>query len=298
MLLKQIKYFVTVVSCNSFTEAAEECYISQSAISQQIQALEADLGIKLIHRENRKFTLTDAGEYFYRQGLILLDEAERLRQETIHIGNNLNKRIKIGYLKSYGLQEIQQAIGIFAEEFPEVDIEIINGNHEELYELLCSKGVDLVINDQRRAFSDDYNNFYLCTAYCYAEVSCRSSLSKFDTVSMEELKRVPCILISSKEQRENEQEYYKNILGFGGNFLFAENLEEGRMMVAGNKGFMPVEGSKSAHNIGISIKRLFLYKDDKQLQRNYYAFWKKDRTNPNIQKFVDILKAQFEKNNE
>lgn len=170
MLLKQIKYFVTVVSCNSFTEAAEECYISQSAISQQIQALESDLGVELIHRENRKFTLTDAGEYFYRQGLILLDEAERLRQETIHIGHNLNNRIKIGYLKSYGLQEIQQAIGIFAEEFPEVDIEIINGNHEELYELLCSKEVDLVINDQRRAFSYDYNNFYLCTAYCYAEV--------------------------------------------------------------------------------------------------------------------------------
>lgn len=114
---------------------------------------------------------------------------------------------------------------------------------------------------------------------------------------MEELKRVPCILVSSKEQQENEQEYYKNILGFGGNFLFAENLEEGRMMVAGNKGFMPVEGSKSVHNVGISIKKLALYKNDKQLQRNYYAFWKKDRNNPNIQKFVDILKAQFEKNN-
>jgi len=39
-MLKQVKYFVTVVKCRSFTEAAEECYISQSAISQQIRALE------------------------------------------------------------------------------------------------------------------------------------------------------------------------------------------------------------------------------------------------------------------
>ena len=36
MLLKQMKYFITVVDCHSFTEAAEQCYISQSAISQQI----------------------------------------------------------------------------------------------------------------------------------------------------------------------------------------------------------------------------------------------------------------------
>ena len=40
MLLKQMKYFVMVVDCNSFTEAAQQCFISQSAISQQIKLLE------------------------------------------------------------------------------------------------------------------------------------------------------------------------------------------------------------------------------------------------------------------
>ena len=45
MLLRQMKYFTAVVECGSFTEAAEECFISQSAVSQQIQALENDLGV-------------------------------------------------------------------------------------------------------------------------------------------------------------------------------------------------------------------------------------------------------------
>ena len=67
LLLRQMRYFTTVVDCNSFTEAAERCYISQSAVSQQIQALEQELGTKLIRRANRKFTLTAAGEYFYAQ---------------------------------------------------------------------------------------------------------------------------------------------------------------------------------------------------------------------------------------
>lgn len=58
MDFKQIKYFVTIAECGNFREAAEKCYISQSAISQQLQSLESNLGYKLLIRENRKFELT------------------------------------------------------------------------------------------------------------------------------------------------------------------------------------------------------------------------------------------------
>ena len=63
-MIKQIRYFQAVVRCKSFTEAAAECCISQSAMSQQIQALEHALWVKLLNRENRKFSLTPAGEHF------------------------------------------------------------------------------------------------------------------------------------------------------------------------------------------------------------------------------------------
>jgi len=61
-MLRQLKYFQSVVRLNSFSEAAEENFISQSAISQQIQSLERELGFKLIERKNRSFTLTPAGD--------------------------------------------------------------------------------------------------------------------------------------------------------------------------------------------------------------------------------------------
>lgn len=54
-MLRQLKYFQSVVRKNSFSEAAEENYISQSAISQQIQALERELGFQLLERKNRGF---------------------------------------------------------------------------------------------------------------------------------------------------------------------------------------------------------------------------------------------------
>lgn len=66
-MLNQVRYFQAVVRCNSFTEAAEECHISQSAISQQIRALEQELGFELLVRMNRKFELTPAGEHFYKK---------------------------------------------------------------------------------------------------------------------------------------------------------------------------------------------------------------------------------------
>lgn len=60
MLLKQLNYFATVAELGSFTEAAYTLGISQSAVSQQIKALEEDLSVQLIIRNNRTFTLTRA----------------------------------------------------------------------------------------------------------------------------------------------------------------------------------------------------------------------------------------------
>ena len=102
MLLKQMKYFISVVECNSFTEAAEQCYISQSAISQQIKALEQELGVDLIKRNNRQFTLTPAGEYFYRHGVELVSEIDNLKRETVRRGQDQELSLKIGYLRCYG----------------------------------------------------------------------------------------------------------------------------------------------------------------------------------------------------
>ena len=62
-------------------------------------------------------------------------------------------------------------------------------------------------------FSDKYANFQLLKCGCYAELSVRSPLAEQESVTMEELKRQACILISSREQQNTEEDYYKNTLG-------------------------------------------------------------------------------------
>lgn len=290
MLFRQMKYFISVVECNSFTEAAEQCYISQSAISQQIRSLEKELGVELIHRENRRFTLTPAGKYFYEQSKGILNEVEDIRRETFRIGKDKEMELKIGYLRCYSGQELHQAVAEFSRLYPEVSIHIVNGTHEELYDLLRFGGADLVLTDQRRAFSDKYANFQLLKCGCYAELSVRSPLAEQESVTMEELKRQACILISSREQQNIEEDYYKNTLGFGGRFLFAENLEEGRLMVAGNRGFLPVERVGTLPPCGTGVKRLPVMEQGQQLKRNYCLFWVKENANYYIEEFAEILR--------
>ena len=290
MLFRQMKYFISVVECNSFTEAAEQCYISQSAISQQIRSLEKELGVELIHRENRRFTLTPAGEYFYEQSKGILNEVEDIRRETFRIGKDKEMELKIGYLRCYSGQELHQAVAEFSRLYPEVSIHIVNGTHEELYDLLRFGRADLVLTDQRRAFSDKYANFQLLKCGCYAELSVRSPLAEQESVTMEELKRQACILISSREQQNIEEDYYKNTLGFGGRFLFAENMEEGRLMVAGNRGFLPVERVGTLPPCGTGVKRLPVMEQGQQLKRNYCLFWVKENASYYIEEFSEILR--------
>lgn len=293
-MIRQIRYFQSVVRNNSFSEAAEECHISQSAISQQIQALERELGFYLLERKNRKFTLTPAGEYFYKKSLVLIADYEQMCREAGKLAQDDKATLVIGYLRCYSGQEFHLALAEFSEKYPDVSVKIEYGNHEELYGLLRTGGVDLVLNDQRRAFSDEYVNLILTAGKEYIEISSRNPIASLPSITPQELKNIPCILVSSREQRENEQEYYHGVVGFQGDFLYAENLEEARLMVIGGQGFMPVEGAKSGGSFGASISRIPLFRGDSQITRNYCAFWKRDNSGYYVEEFADMLKRKFE----
>ena len=294
-MLKQLKYFQSVVRLGSFSEAAEENFISQSAISQQVQALERELGFSLLERKNRSFTLTPAGEYFYRKSLILTADYERMCSEAAKIAMGNRASLKIGYLRCYTGAEFHRALELFSEKHPDVEVSVAYGNHEELYGLLRTGEADIVLNDQRRAFSDEYVNLLLTTCRSFIEVSAHSPLAQTQRISPPELKNTPCILVASETQRETEQEYYHDVVGFHGEFLYAENLEEARLMVIGRKGFLIVEGTGQAAPAGTSIVRIPLARGEEPILRNYCAFWKKDNSGCYVEEFAKILKAQFEK---
>ena len=204
-MLKQLKYLQSVVRLGSFSAAAEENFISQSAISQQVQSLERELGFALLVRKNRSFSLTPAGEYFYRKSLLLTADCDRMCAEAAKIAKGEAASLKIGYLRTYAGGEFHRALAAFSARYPDVSVSIAYGSHGELCDMLSEDRVEITLNDQRRLFSDAYENLILAARPALIEVSAHSPIAQMEAVAPAELKNFPCILIAPPPEREAEQ---------------------------------------------------------------------------------------------
>lgn len=291
MLLKQLEYFSAVVEHGGFTKAAKRCFVSQSAISQQIKALEDDLGHELFHRRGRHFTLTPAGEVALSAARDILSRVGTMRFALDHLEDNERHELRVGYLSRYDGWEIPSAIAAFTLRHPQVRVTAFRGSHENLYEMMRSGTVDMVFSDRRRELSDEFVNEHLMTCYTVIEVSEANALAAQEQVAVSQLGSTPCILIANDEQRAAERDYYRNILNFPCPFLFANSLEEAHMMVAGNRGVLPLEvRTADRRPAGNVIKHIPLVGASGPLKRDYYAFWLKSRTSWLTKEFARILK--------
>lgn len=293
MLLRQIEYLQAVIENGNFYLAAEQCNVSQSAISQQIKKLENELGVKLLERHNRTFSLTPAGEHFYRKSLIISGDLKQLVRETKRIADNDNAVLRIGYYKGYHGNELSEAIALFSEKYPAVEVQITVGSHEELYHAMENGSVDLAINDQRRAFSDAYNNEILAESRIYIELSVKNPLSKLGTLETNDLKNTPCILVINQNGQKEEQDYYENIIGLQGDFLFADTIQEARLKIITGQGYMPVDVIGEQVWFDTSVSRIPLVRNQSPVKKIYCAFWKKDNPGYYIEKFAQMLKSCF-----
>lgn len=219
-----------------------------------------------------------------------MEQVDALVHQTKRLGADHKLHLRIGYLRCYSGMELHQAVAEFSKAYPEVSIDIVNGTHEELYDLLRFGKVEIILSDQRRAFSEAYVNSELMQCGCFAEISLYRSLGQNGRVSLEKLKLIPFILVPSREQQVAEQKYHQNIFGVGSSNLFADNLEGGRLFAAGNRGLLSLENIEALPRVRASIQRLPIYRGNKQITRNYCAFWRKDQTNGDIEAFEEILR--------
>lgn len=293
MLLRQIEYLQAVVECGNFYTAAEKCYVSQSAISQQIKKLEDELGVRLLDRHNRTFTLTPAGEHFYRKSLIIRSDIEQLVRETKRFEANAVFTLRLGCYKGYHGSEFSNAVSLFSEKYPKINVQVTIGSHEELYHAMECGEVDLALNDQRRAFSGAYNNMVLSESHTYIEISDRNPLSRLERIDVTELKNTPCIIVINSGCRQEEQKYYDEIVGLHGDFLFADSLQEARLMIITGQGYMPLDVIGEQEWFDSAVKRILLTRNGEPVTKTYCAFWKKDNSGYYIEDFAGILKAEF-----
>lgn len=188
---------------------------------------------------------------------------------------------------------MSKAISEFSNTYPTIEVSIVVGSHEELYRAMESDKVDLVLNDQRRAFSDVYHNEILSKSRMYIEISKQHSFRQLDSIEISELKNVPCILVMDPAGQKEEQNYYEDIVGIQGDFVFATSMQEARLKIATGQGYMPVDVIGDSVWDDASIERILSVRNEKPIEKVYCAFYRKDHSAYYIEEFVKMLKQYF-----
>ncbi len=142
---RQLRAFTTLARTGSFTMAAKELFLSQSAVSHSMKALESDVGCRLFDRVGKKVLLTQAGEHLLQHADKILGEMSEARESIKQLGKWGRSRLRIGASTTGCTYLLPAVLREFRESFPQCLIAIEPGDTPELLELLANNRIDLAI---------------------------------------------------------------------------------------------------------------------------------------------------------
>ena len=275
MLLRQMKFFLMVADCKSFSEAAEKAFMTQPAISHQIKMLEQDLGIALFERKSSRVWLTAAGEEFYEPCKRIVTEAESLRAHMQNFSSPPMNGLRIGNRTSYNVRQLCEAVNKLNTNNQNNSIEIIYGDHDQLLEMLRHHELDVVITDLREQSEQELFVYHpLEIAKAKVALPMHSELTQHPYVEPEQLQKMNCILIAHKKYGEQEKAYYRRLLNFTGTFKITRDIPCAVTSVVHGHSFLPVVSSTDALTYYGSITKLVpLYSNGNPFKVEHGIFW-------------------------
>jgi len=146
MDLRLLETFVTVTRTGSVSAASRELYLSQSAVSRQIQRFERQMGVELfVRRGGRAVELTEAGRRVLELGDEMLGRTERLAEELQARAGAARQRIVVGISSAMlALPQVQLALGRFHHNHPGIDLTLSESHHyRDIVDALNAGEIDL-----------------------------------------------------------------------------------------------------------------------------------------------------------
>jgi len=123
-----LRAFVRVVDAGAFARAADSLAIPKSSITRQVQALEAELGVKLLHRTSRRLQMTEQGEAYYQGAVELLEQLARLDSSVKNSGLLSQGKIRVGMPNALAYHCVIPSLPAFMTAYPDIQIDVSVGN--------------------------------------------------------------------------------------------------------------------------------------------------------------------------
>lgn len=143
--LKQLRAFAAVAAEGSFTRAAQQLFLSQSALSALIRGLESELGLRLLDRTTRRLELTEAGMEFVPTVERLLGEIDRVALDLRDVAERRRGRVRLGTTPLLACSLLPPLIASYRKAYPGVDAHLFDASADVLLDKLHAGELDLAL---------------------------------------------------------------------------------------------------------------------------------------------------------
>lgn len=201
MEIRNLRYFVSAARNLNFTKAAEECHIVQSAMTQQIAALEGELGVKLFERRYKDMRLTREGEVFFWEAQRLLEGMDRAVEDVRDISAGYRQLLRLGYHGNLLRADLPQILTRFRTQYPQVKVTLRQSKLHQGIEALKKETLDGLFSIYWPALAEEeeLECAILLTSPVKLLVSANHPLAGRKSVRLEELGEEPFLFLDGSE---------------------------------------------------------------------------------------------------
>ena len=292
MNLNQLEYFVSAAEHLNFTRAAKQCYISQTAMTQQMQALEKALGVQLFLRDKHRIELTPAGTVYLKEARAILkrsDEAMRLARMA---STGTDGEITIGFVSGFGQSDCYEILRGFHEAFPNIKIKLYRNTLSGLIDAMHNGDCDVAFAVQPIQKNDENMKHLFLRSYpLFAAMSRNNPLAERTKIECKDLRGEQFIIMQPPGRSRDEMEEMLWIYQRGGflpQVVAVEQEPETIMLLAALEMGISIlpEYIVRPYNQKEELVMLPVMKSDGEAETlNFEMLWTAQNANPS----VDIL---------
>lgn len=145
MDFRQLRYLLTLAETRNMTRAAEQLYISQSALSHYLKCVEEELGVQLFDRSTNPMSLTQAGRCYMGSARAILLENEQLQKELRDITQHMSGKLVLGSSRDRASYMVPRILPDFTARYPGIKLEVFTASGQKLFEALRDGRIDMLL---------------------------------------------------------------------------------------------------------------------------------------------------------
>ncbi|RHP47336.1 MULTISPECIES: LysR family transcriptional regulator [unclassified Clostridium] len=239
---RQLEYIIQISEERSITKAAEKLFVTQSALNQQLQKLENELGIALFVRNRSDWQLTPAGEIYVRTARQILNLKKDAYSQIEDLKESGSRRISLGLIPERGVNMFTAIYPEFHRTFPDTRIEPVECNVRTMQNLITKNELDLGLITLMQSQKDENTYLHMKDEEIFLAVPVSHALAHLGSCKSEDAPEIslsrfsadPFILITRRSTMYQLEEALFSQAVFQPQVLFStsSNVSKYRMVLA------------------------------------------------------------------